>query len=152
MDAGEVPHAQPLRSATAGVPAVHGDTVTLDITFIETLGAIAKEYEALAKKTEGSGVALAAINERLDAIVDRLMRKWVISQVEIRSIAPGVSADKSYEVLVGEYLDRQLPDVSGRLAEEDIDDLSYLRWLTGRSLPEHVDTSDFNRRWAHRRN
>lgn len=135
------------RDSRPGHPVVDEDTVSLTITFIEELGSLAKDYEALAQDLDSP--ALRDVNHRLDAIVDRLMRKWVIKQVELRSTAPGVSTDKSYEVLVGEYLDRHLPE-AGVLPDEDVDDLSYLRWLTGRNLPEHVDTSAFKLRWAQR--
>ncbi|WP_072691488.1 helix-turn-helix domain-containing protein, partial [Rhodococcus marinonascens] len=112
-------------SAGGGAVGAGTDSVTLSLAVVSDLSNIAKRYEGIAERLGLD--ELAAVNADLDVLVDRILRSWVISQLEMKAGADRDKNDFLVEMLIGDYLDRKpVPaDKSDEL------DLLYMRWLTG---------------------
>ncbi|KDE10058.1 hypothetical protein NQ854_24650 [Rhodococcus ruber] len=106
--------------------------MTLSLTVVNELSDIAKRYERLAGTIEDRELVaeLGRINTDFDVLVDRILRAWLIAQLERKSAPDSpVRGDPVVEMLIGDYLNRtpEPPSV------EDAHELLYLRWLTGRA-------------------
>ncbi|WP_072690863.1 hypothetical protein [Rhodococcus marinonascens] len=115
---------------------------------VSDLSNIAKRYEGIAERLGLD--ELAAVNADLDVLVDRILRSWVISQLEMKAGADRDKNDFLVEMLIGDYLDRKpVPaDKSDEL------DLLYMRWLTGRASDEISPQVEhqFATRWQQAKN
>ncbi|CRK54616.1 conserved protein of unknown function [Rhodococcus sp. RD6.2] len=129
VPAEEIPSVRMARPNAVGADA---DSVTLSLAVVNDLSDIAKLYERAAAAVKDEQVAgeLRDINERLDLLVDRIMRAWLTAQLEQKTTEPSpLRGDPMIEMLLGDYLNRT-PEPP---TEEDADELQYLRWLTGRA-------------------
>lgn len=121
-----------VRRSTPGTVNAAADSVTLSLTVVNELSDIAKRYERLAGTIEDRELVaeLGRINTDFDVLVDRILRAWLIAQLERKSAPDSpVRGDPVVEMLIGDYLNRtpEPPSV------EDAHELLYLRWLTGRA-------------------
>lgn len=120
------------RRSTPSAVNADADSVTLSLTVVNELSDIAKRYERLAGTIEDQElvVELGRINTDLDLLVDRILRAWLIAQLERKSAPDSpVRGDPVVEMLIGDYLNRTPEPPS----PEDAHELLYLRWLTGRA-------------------
>jgi len=119
------------RSGPSAV-AADTDSVTLSLNVVNDLSDIAKRYEQLAGGIDDPELSaqLMTVNTDLDLVVDRILRAWLIAQLERRAAPDGpLQRDPMVEMLIGDYLNRT-PEPP---TPEDAHDLLYLRWLTGRA-------------------
>ncbi|NCL75578.1 helix-turn-helix domain-containing protein [Rhodococcus sp. YH1] len=121
-----------IRRSTPGAVNAAADSVTLSLTVVNELSDLAKRYEKLAGTIEDRELVaeLGQINADFDLLVDRILRAWLIAQLERKSAPDSpVRGDPVVEMLIGDYLNRtpEPPSV------EDAHELLYLRWLTGRA-------------------
>lgn len=111
--------------------AADEDSVTLSLSVVNELSDIAKRYEELAESAppEWSG-EVRSVNVDLDLLVDRILRAWLIAQLETTAGPDSpLRGNPVVEMLLGDYLNRTpMPPSS-----EDARELKYLRWLTGRA-------------------
>ncbi len=103
----EVPSVR--RSTPSAVNAA-ADSVTLSLTVVNELSDIAKRYERLAGGTiedQELVAELGRINTDFDVLVDRILRAWLIAQLERKSAPDSpVRGDPVVEMLIGDYLNR----------------------------------------------
>ena len=103
-------------------------SVTLPLSSVAQLLQSAKNLESLTDQLDNA--ELKEISRELDLHVDRILRTWIIAQVEGRlRVGDQLKDDVMIEMLLGDYLNRT-PDA---VDKEDIEDLLYLRWLLGRA-------------------
>lgn len=103
-------------------------SVILPLSSVAQLLQAAKNLESLTERLDSA--ELKEISRELDLHVDRILRTWIIAQVEGRLRAGDhLKGDVMIEMLLGDYLART-PDA---VDDEDVEDLLYLRWLLGRA-------------------
>ncbi len=122
----DVPGSRPV----ARVVDANEDSVTLPLSVVISISEIAKRYEKLYESTTDVTTAdkLRSINSELDLVVDRILRAWLIAQVESKTAPPGpIQVEPMVEMLIGDYLNRAAEPPTAQDARE----LQYLRWLTG---------------------
>lgn len=138
------------RMSTPGAVNADADSVTLSLTVVNDLSDVAKLYERLKTSVQDPAVAgeLGKINEQLDLLVDRIMRAWLIAQLERKTDPQSpLRSDPMTEMLIGDYLNRT-PEPP---TPEDAVELKYLRWLTGRDGELDATTEQtFISRWQSR--
>ncbi|NMD64277.1 hypothetical protein [Rhodococcus globerulus] len=130
----DVPGARP----ASPIVGADEDSVTLPLSVVIAISEIAKRYEKLHSSLTDAATAgqLQKVNEDLDLVVDRILRAWLIAQVESKMAQPGrMQVEPMVEMLIGDYLNRAAEPPT----PEDARDLQYLRWLTGR--PEDLDSA-----------
>lgn len=143
----------PLEGLPAAAPAPGGgavtagpDTVTMSLSLVSDLSGLAKRLENVSKQDEITRADVTAVGAELDVLVDRILRSWVIAQLEMKVGPERDQKDFMVEMLIGDYLDRK-PPVSASKSDEI--DLLYMRWLTGRAS-EDIDPQmdrQFTARW-----
>ena len=142
----------PTASTAIGAGAVSAgpNSVTLPLSVISDLSNVAKEYENVAAQEAVTPDQVAAVNAKFDVLVDRILRSWVIAQLEIKAGPSRDQRDFLVEMLIGDYLDRKPIPAS----KADEIDLLYMRWLTGRASEEIDPEMDrqFTARWQQAKN
>ncbi|MFK4362325.1 hypothetical protein [Rhodococcus sp. 27YEA6] len=110
----------------------HGtDAVTVPISVVNALSKIAFSYARIAEACPDtdSNAALRTVNSELSQVVDRISRRWLITQIEQRmSHRPPLPLEPMVEILLHNYLDA----VSEPTTSEDSQELRYLESLSGR--------------------
>ncbi|MEE2033383.1 helix-turn-helix domain-containing protein [Rhodococcus chondri] len=127
------------RRSTPAAVSADVDSVTLSLNVVNDLSDIAKRYELLATGVDPQIAApLKEINSDFDLLVDRILRAWLIAQLERRNVGPDspLTHDPMVEMLIGDYLNRT-PEPP---TPDDAHDLLYLRWLTGRPIDADAST------------
>ena len=147
----------PLEELPAAASALGGgavsagpDSVTMSLSLVSDLSGLAKRLENVAKQDSITREDVTAVGAELDVLVDRILRSWVIAQLEMKVGPDRDQRDFMVEMLIGDYLDRK--PVSTSKADET--DLLYMRWLTGRAS-EDIDPEmdrQFTARWQQAKN
>lgn len=147
----------PLEELPSAAPALGGgavsagpDSVTMSLSLVSDLSGLAKRLENVAKQDAITREDVAAVGAELDVVVDRILRSWVIAQLEMKVGPDRDQKDFMVEMLIGDYLDRK-PVIENKSDEID---LLYMRWLTGRAA-EGIDPEmdrQFTARWQQVKN
>ena len=129
---------------TRRVTQLSPDVAVVSIRTIGDLLVSAQKIERMVTSDSSSPELKQAASE-LDIIVDRIMRTWIISQMEDRrSNSPSDASDPMIDMFISDYLAR----AGVPTTDSDAQDLAYLHWLTGKSDESNTDeVSAFERRW-----
>lgn len=103
------------------------DSVTISMRTVGDLLTAAQKIERLAG-SETASPDLKSASAELDLHVDRIMRAWIIVQVEARlSVGDDLQNDLMIDMFLKDYLSR----ASTPATAEDESELGYLQWLLG---------------------
>lgn len=133
--------AQTILTADPGAPLTASRLVELTDAS-RRLDALAARYPDNAE--------LQSVRDQVNLVTDRFLRTWLIALLEVTTDrGPGRAPDEPIVgVMLAQYL--SAPPAPG-LAEEDLTDVLYLRWLIGQVDDVDLDDSQvaaFQLRWA----
>lgn len=128
--------------------AIGPDDAAVSMQTVGDLLVVAQKIERIAANSASADLKQASAE--LETLVDRVMRTWIITQVETRLIEDGGERqqDPMIEIFLSDYLLR----ASRPGTDADEFDLGYLQWLLDKSddlTPEQ--TSAFEDRWNSKR-
>lgn len=124
--------------------AASPDHVVVPIKTVADLLTSAQKIERLAG-VESASPELKRASAELDLHVDRVMRAWIITQVEAR-LGEGDSLQD--DLMIDMFLKDYLLRASRPATEEDAAELGYLKWLLGEAADLSDEQVDFYReRW-----
>mgnify|MGYP005989621271 CR=1 FL=1 len=120
------------------------DSVTVSMRTVGDLLTAAQRIERIASSKTASA-ELKDASAELDLHVDRVMRAWIIVQVETRLCG---GDDLQNDFMIDMFLKDYLSRASTPATAEDETELSYLQWLLGRAddlSPDRIHT--YEQRW-----
>jgi transcriptional regulator with XRE-family HTH domain len=120
------------------------DSVTVSMRTVGDLLTAAQKIERIAS-SETASPELKDASSELDLHVDRVMRAWIIVQVEARLC---VGDDLQNDVMIDMFLKDYLSRASEPATAEDEAELGYLQWLLGKAddlSPDREHT--YQERW-----